>query len=93
MNLLAKDDAVSRLDEIYLTSDAFIKYISKSNMISFNHAEFSPCGQLVALSLRSGQILLMDFFTVGIVRLFCLFEEYGKPANEDVDQFFPFFRV
>ena len=39
----------------------------------------------VALALKSGQLLVIDYFNMGIVRLFVLLEDYGLAANEDID--------
>ena len=38
-------------------------------------------------------LLIMDYFTMGIVRIFVLSEDYGLAANEDIDQFYPFWKV
>jgi len=46
---------------------------------------FSPRGDLVALAMKSGLLLIMDFITMGIVRVFCSNEEFSLSANEDVD--------
>jgi hypothetical protein len=72
MNILARNDAVGRLDEICLSEDSLIKYISKSNAVNIQQVEFSPNGLLVALALKSGHVLLVDFLTMGIIRVFCL---------------------
>jgi len=85
MNLRAKEDAVGRYDEIYLPVDSFIKYMNKSPVFNVTQVEFSPSGQLAALALKSGQLLVMDYFTLGIVRVFVLGEDYGRMANEDID--------
>ena len=85
MNILARNDAVGRLDEISLSEESLIKYINKSNAVNIHQVEFSPNGLLVALALKSGHVLLVDFLTMGIIRLFCLSEDYSLSANEDID--------
>lgn len=85
MNLRAKQDAVGRFDEILLPSDSFLKFINKSNTINVQQVEFNPSGQLAALGLKSGHVLVMDYFTMGIVRVFVLGEDFGLAANEDID--------
>jgi hypothetical protein len=35
----------------------------------------------------------MDFLTMGVVRAFNCTEDYGLAANEDIDQFYPFWKV
>ena len=85
MNLLAKHDLVGRLDEIDLLPDGFIKYINKSQNINVQQVEFHPNGLLLALALKSGHLLVMDFFTMGMVRIFSQGEVFGLAANEDID--------
>lgn len=85
MNLRAKVDAVGRHEEIYLPSDSIIKYINKSTLINIQQVEFSPNGKLAALALKSGHLLIMDYYTMGIVRIFVLNEDYGLAANDDID--------
>ena len=86
MNSKAKIDAVGRLDEIYLPSaDSFIKYINRSVNINVQQVDLHPNGQLAALALKSGHLLVMDYFTMGIVRVFVLNEDFGLAANEDID--------
>lgn len=36
MNILARNDAVGRLDEISLSEESLIKYINKSNAVNIN---------------------------------------------------------
>ena len=78
-------DAVGRHDEVVLHSDAMIKYLNRSAQINVQLVEFSPDGSLVAIGLKSGLVLLMDFQTMGVVRVFNCVEEYGLAANEDID--------
>ena len=85
MNLKAKIDAVDRHDEVVLHADAMIKYLNKSAQIYVQLVQFSPDGCLVALGLKSGLLLIMDFLTMGIVRVFNSAEDYGLAANEDID--------
>jgi len=93
MNLKAKEDAVGRLDEIVFSSESTIKYLTNSKTVNVQSVEFSPNGDLVALALKSGLLLIMDFMTMGIVRIFCANEEFGLSANEDIDQFFPLWKL
>ena len=93
MNLKAKEDAVGRLDEIVFSSESTIKYLTNSKTVNVQSVEFSPNGDLVALALKSGLLLIMDFMTMGIVRIFCANEDFGLSANEDIDQFFPLWKL
>ena len=86
-------DAVGRFDEIVLPPDSIIKYLNKSPLVNVQIVEFSPDGALVALGLRSGFVLIMDFMTMGIVRIFHPTDDFGLAANEDIDQFYPFWKV
>lgn len=93
MNLKAKEDAVGRLDEILFSSESTIKYLTNSKTVNVQSVEFSPNGDLVALALKSGLLLITDFMTMGIVRVFCANEDFGLSANEDIDQFFPLWKL
>ena len=94
MNLLARKDAKDRLDEIVLSDEqAPSKYINQSKAVNIQIVEFSPNGQMVALGLKSGYLLIVDYLTMGIVRVFCHQEDFGLAANEDIDQFYPFWKL
>lgn len=68
MNLLARKDAKERLDEIQLSDEPPpSKYITQSKVVNIQIVEFSPNGQLVAIGLKSGFVLIVDFLTMGVV--------------------------
>ena len=89
MNHLSKKDQIERFDEIVLPNDS-LKYMNKSAVANIQIVEFNRQGTMIALGCKNATILIVDFFTMGIVRVFSLHQDYGLPANEDVDQFYPF---
>ncbi len=93
MNIRARLDAVGRLDEITLPDDAPTKYLSQSKSVNIQLVEFSPNGQMVAVGLKSGYLLIVDYLTMGIVRVFSHQEDFGLSSNEDIDQFYPFWKL
>ena len=94
MNLLARKDAKDRLDEIILSDDPPpSKYITQSKAVNIQIVEFSPNGQMVALGLKSGYLLIVDYLTMGVLRVFSQQEDFGLTANEDIDQFYPFWKL
>ena len=86
MNIRAKEDAVNRFDEVVLPpSDSLIKFINRSVMITVQQVEFNETCKLAGLALKSGHLLILDYLTMGVVRVLSLLEDYGRAANEDVD--------
>ena len=85
MNLKAKVDLMGRFDEILLCSDSMVKYLNKNQHINVQLVEFSPDGSMIAIALRSGLLVIMDFLTMGIVRVFSSQDDFGLAANEDID--------
>jgi len=53
--------------------------------VNIQIVEFSPNGQLVAIGLKSGFVLIVDFLTMGVVWVFNQQEDVGLAANEDID--------
>ena len=89
MNQSAKKEQIEKFDEITLPND-LIKCMNKSAVANIQIAEFNNQGTMIALDCKNATVLIVDFFTMGIVRVFSLHQDYGLPANEDVDQFYPF---
>ena len=67
--------------------------MNKSAVANVQIVEFNPQGTMIALGCKNATILIVDFLTMGIVRVFSLHQDYGLAANEDVDQFYPFWKV
>ena len=40
---------------------------------------------MIACGCKNASVVIIDFFTMAIVRVFSLGSDYGLPANEDVD--------
>ena len=40
---------------------------------------------MVAVGLKSGYLLIVDYLTMGIVRVFNQLEDFGLSSNEDID--------
>ena len=78
-------------DEVILPNDS-IKYMNKSPVANLQIVEFSPSGNMIACGCKNATVLIIDFFTMSIVRVFSLHQDYGLAANEDVDQYYPFFK-
>jgi len=80
MNLQAKRDIGNKFEEIVFPNDS-LKYMTKSNVANVQMVEFSPQGNLIALGTRSSTVLIVDFLTMGIVRVFTLQEDFGLQSN------------
>ena len=98
MNLKAKIDVVGRHDEIKFHQDdpnanVITKYFTNNRIFNVQFVEFHPNGDLVVLGLKSGILLILDFMTMAIVRVFSATEDFGLASNEDVDQFYQFWKV
>ena len=79
-------------EEIFLPEET-IRMMSQSNFAFIQVVQFNFQGTLVALGCKNGTILIMDFLTMSIVRVFSLHQDFGLPANEDVDQFIQFLKL
>jgi hypothetical protein len=78
MNLKAREDLVGRYDEIFLpTADSQVKYINRSPQVNVQTVEMNASGTYVGIGLKSGHLIVLDAFTMGVLRCFCLQEEYG----------------
>ena len=79
-------------EEIFLPEET-IRVMSQSNFAFIQVVQFNFQGTLVALGCKNGTILIMDFLTMSIVRVFSLHQDFGLAANEDVDQFIQFLKL
>ena len=90
MNSQARRQSI--FEEIILPNDS-IKYMNKSPVANVQIVEFSPQGNMIACGCKNATVLIIDFFTMAIVRVFSLHQDYGLAANEDVDQYYPFWKA
>ena len=84
MNQSAKKEQTEKYDEITLPNES-MKCMNKSAVANVQIAEFNSQGTMIALGCKNATVLIVDFFTMGIVRVFSLHQDYGLPANEDID--------
>ena len=65
-----------------------LKYLNKSSVANVQIVEFSPQGNMIACGCKNATVLIIDYFTMAIVRVFSLHQDFGLAANEDVDQYY-----
>ena len=90
MNCKARREGI--FEEVILPNDS-LKYINRSGVANIQLVEFSPTGTMVACGCKNSTVLIIDFLTMAIVRVFSLHHDYGQAANEDVDQYYPFWKA
>ena len=71
MNQKARQDSSDRFDEIVFPNDT-LKCLNKSPVSNIQIVEFSPQGNMLALGCRNLQVLILDFMTMGVLRVFSL---------------------
>lgn len=48
---------------------------------------------MIACGCKNATVLIIEFHTMAIVRVFSLHQDYGLAANEDVDQYYHFWKA
>jgi WD40 repeat protein len=84
MNNQARQDSSDRFDEITCPNDT-LKCFGKSAISNIQTVEFSPQGNLLAVGCRNQSVLILDFVTMAVMRIFSLQKDYGQAVLDDVD--------
>jgi WD40 repeat protein len=84
MNNQARQDSSERFDEIICPNDS-IKCFGKSAVSNIQMVEFSPQGTMLAVGCRNSSVLILDFITMAVLRVFSLQQDFGREASDDVD--------
>lgn len=69
MNCKARREGL--YEEILLPNES-LKYMNKSPVANVQIVEFNPQGTMIACGCKNATVLVMDFFTMSIVRVFSL---------------------
>ena len=71
MNNLARQDSSDRYDEIICPNES-LKVFGKSAISNIQLVEFSPQGNMIAVGCRNSSVLILDFITMAVMRVFTL---------------------